>query len=144
MNSTTPVLSLLTLLLTACAIIPEPSEACEYAQILLDAELAQPAADYLDAVVQGWSVHAKKRPCFLRASDAAALRSIESYQYTLRFECPQGFEELVIRYALFGEQWRGEQNFTRVFMAGDQPIYPQYGRCRACAAMPARGGCGRR
>lgn len=80
----------------------------------------KPAADYLDAVVQGWSVHAKKRPCFLRASDAAALRSIQSYQYTLRFECPQGFEELVIRYALFGEQWRGEQNFTRVFMAGEQ------------------------
>lgn len=78
-----------------------------------------PAA-YLDAVVQGWSVHAKRRPCFLREREASALRAIESYQFTLRFECPQGFDELVIRYSLFGEQWRGEQNFTRVFMAGEQ------------------------
>lgn len=75
---------------------------------------------YLDAVVQGWSVHAKRRPCFLREREASALRTIESYSYTLRFECPQGFDELVIRYSLFGEQWRGEQNFTRVFMAGEQ------------------------
>jgi hypothetical protein len=77
-------------------------------------------AKYLDAVVQGWSVYAKRRPCFLRDRDATALRTIESYQFTLRFECPQGFDELLIRYSLFGEQWRGEQNFTRVFMAGEQ------------------------
>lgn len=82
--------------------------------------LPKSPADYLDAVIQGWAVHAKKRPCFLRDRDAVALRSVESYQYTLRFECPQGFDDLVIRYALFGEQWRGEQNFTRVFMAGEQ------------------------
>lgn len=83
---------------------------------------AQPQAptEYLDAVIQGWSVHAKRRPCFLRDREATALRTIESYQFTLRFECPQGFDELLIRYSLFGEQWRGEQNFTRVFMAGEQ------------------------
>lgn len=75
---------------------------------------------YLDAVVQGWSVYAKRRPCFLREREASALRTIDSYQYLLRFDCPQGFDELVIRYSLFGEQWRGEQNFTRVFMAGEQ------------------------
>jgi len=77
-------------------------------------------AEYLDAIVQGWSVSAKRRPCFLRDREAAALRTIESYQFSLRFECPQGFDELLIRYSLFGEQWRGEQNFTRVFMAGEQ------------------------
>lgn len=77
-------------------------------------------AEYLDSVIQGWSVYAKRRPCFLRESEATALRTIESYQFTLRFECPQGFDELLIRYSLFGEQWRGEQNFTRVFMAGEQ------------------------
>lgn len=65
-------------------------------------------------------MYAKRRPCFLRESEATALRTIESYQFTLRFECPQGFDELLIRYSLFGEQWRGEQNFTRVFMAGEQ------------------------
>jgi hypothetical protein len=77
-------------------------------------------AEYLDAVVQGWSVYAKRRPCFLRNREASALHTIESYRFTLRFECPQGFDELLIRYSLFGEQWRGEQNFTRVFMAGEQ------------------------
>lgn len=77
-------------------------------------------AEYLDAVIQGWSLYAKRRPCFLRDSEASALRTIESYQFTLQFECPQGFDELLIRYSLFGEQWRGEQNFTRVFMAGEQ------------------------
>ncbi|MFC4307874.1 HupE/UreJ family protein [Steroidobacter flavus] len=76
--------------------------------------------EYLDAVIQGWSISAKRRPCFLREREASALRTIESYQFTLRFECPQGFDELLIRYSLFGEQWRGEQNFTRVFMAGEQ------------------------
>lgn len=77
-------------------------------------------AEYLDTVIQGWSVYAKRRPCFLREREATALRTIESYQFMLRFECPQGFDELLIRYSLFGEQWRGEQNFTRVFMAGEQ------------------------
>lgn len=80
----------------------------------------KPPAEYLNAVIQGWSLYAKRRPCFLRDSEASALRTIESYQFTLRFECPQGFDELLIRYSLFGEQWRGEQNFTRVFMAGEQ------------------------
>lgn len=80
----------------------------------------KPPAEYLDAVVQGWNVYAKRRPCFLRDREASALRTIESYRFTLQFECPQGFDELLIRYSLFGEQWRGEQNFTRVFMAGEQ------------------------
>jgi hypothetical protein len=75
---------------------------------------------YLDAVAEGWQVLAKRRPCFLREHTATALPTIEAYQYVLRYECPQGFEELLIRYTLFAEQWRGEQNFTRVFMAGEQ------------------------
>ena len=75
---------------------------------------------YLDAVVQGWSVVALGRACFLRQSEADALTKIGSYQYTLVYECPQGFEEMVIGYSLFGEQWRGEQNYLRIFMAGDQ------------------------
>jgi hypothetical protein len=84
-----------------------------------DTAIKEPRA-YLEAVAQGWSVQAKKRSCFQNSAEASALRTIESYQYTLVFECPQGFDEMVIRYALFGEQWRGEQNFTRVFMAGEQ------------------------
>jgi hypothetical protein len=83
------------------------------------ATIKEPGA-YLEAVAQGWSVQAKKRSCFQKSAEGSALRTIESYQFTLVYECPQGFDEMVIRYALFGEQWRGEQNFTRVFMAGEQ------------------------
>ncbi len=56
----------------------------------------------------------------VRTLAASALKAIPSYQYTLVYECPQGFDEMLIRYTLFGEQWRGEQNFTRVLMAGEQ------------------------
>lgn len=83
------------------------------------AAIQEPKA-YLDAVIQGWSVVALGRACFLRESEAAALTKIGSYQYTLVYECPQGFEEMVLGYTLFGEQWRGEQNYLRIFMAGDQ------------------------
>jgi hypothetical protein len=79
----------------------------------------EPAA-YLDAIANGWIVSARKRECFRKDASAAALKAIPSYQYTLVYECPQGFEEMLIRYTLFGEQWRGEQNFTRVLMAGEQ------------------------
>ena len=83
------------------------------------ASIKEPKA-YLDAVVQGWSVVALGRSCFVRESEADALTKIGSYQFTLVYECPQGFEEMVLGYTLFGEQWRGEQNYLRIFMAGDQ------------------------
>jgi HupE / UreJ protein len=84
-----------------------------------NASIKEPEA-YLDAVIQGWSIVALGRSCFVRQRDAEALTKIGSYQYTLVYECPQGFEEMVIGYTLFGEQWRGEQNYLRIFMAGDQ------------------------
>ncbi len=83
---------------------------------------AKPAAPeaYLSAIASGWSVQARRRECFQKSATASALKAIPSYQYVLVFECPQGFDEMLIRYTLFGEQWRGEQNFTRVLMAGEQ------------------------
>ncbi len=80
----------------------------------------KPPAAYLDAIANGWIVTARKRECFRKDAEATALKSIPSYQYILVYECPQGFDEMLIRYTLFGEQWRGEQNFTRVLMAGEQ------------------------
>lgn len=41
-----------------------------------------------------------------------------AYEYTLVFKCPQGLDNLEIIYTLFNDQWRGHQNFTQMFMAG--------------------------
>lgn len=84
-----------------------------------DGSVKEPEA-YLEVVEQGWLVAASGRNCFLQESRAKALPTIGSYQYTLVYECPQGLAGTIIGYGLFGEQWRGEQNYVRVFMAGDQ------------------------
>ncbi|WP_163836205.1 HupE/UreJ family protein [Spartinivicinus ruber] len=79
-----------------------------------------PPATYMSSVVNGWGVFANKRTCFLFNSTAKALPKIASYQYVLSYECPQGMDELSIRYALFTEQWRGHQNYSRIFMADNK------------------------
>lgn len=98
---------------------PAPGPAAQTAAAAAAAKPKEPAA-YLNAIANGWSVQALRRECFQKSAEAKALEAIPSYQYILVYECPQGFEGMLIRYTLFGEQWRGEQNFTRVLMAGEQ------------------------
>lgn len=76
-----------------------------------------PPSSYMPSITNGWGVFANKRSCFLLSSIAKALPKITAYQYTLNYECPQGIDELSIRYNLFTEQWRGHQNYARIFMA---------------------------
>ncbi|WLQ13432.1 HupE/UreJ family protein [Hahella aquimaris] len=79
-----------------------------------------PPEDYITQVAAGWFVAAGKRACFLEDRKAKALPEIASYQYTLTYQCPQGMEAVSIRYELFNEQWRGHQNYVRVFMADNR------------------------
>ncbi|ABC33310.1 conserved hypothetical protein [Hahella chejuensis KCTC 2396] len=85
----------------------------------VDMRVEAPEA-YLAQVAAGWSVSADKRACFLEERQATALPDIESYQYTLTYQCPQGMDAVSIRYQLFNEQWRGHQNYVRVFMADNR------------------------
>ena len=75
---------------------------------------------YLKWVIAGWQIHSGKRNCFVTKSQSLSLDEINAYQYVLEYSCPQGLNELTIQYKLFTEQWRGHQNFTRVFLAGQQ------------------------
>ncbi|NYZ64556.1 HupE/UreJ family protein [Endozoicomonas sp. SM1973] len=79
-----------------------------------------PPSSYMPAIINGWGIFTNKRSCFLRSSMAKALPKIAAYQYVLSYECPQGMNEMSIRYNLFAEQWRGHQNYARIFMANNR------------------------
>ncbi|GAA0374856.1 hypothetical protein GCM10009092_43870 [Bowmanella denitrificans] len=80
----------------------------------------QPPEYYLPWVSRGWQVDARMRNCTQAQALSRELKEIQAYQFELIFLCPQGVDALDIRYLLFTEQWRGHQNFTRIFMADQQ------------------------
>ncbi|WP_020406194.1 HupE/UreJ family protein [Hahella ganghwensis] len=81
---------------------------------------AMPPEAYSNAVADGWKVDSRKRNCHLDDLKAVRLDTVESYQYTLLFSCPQGLDDVEIYYSLFTEQWQGHRNYSRVYMADQQ------------------------
>ncbi len=76
-----------------------------------------PPAHYLAAVRDGWTVKSAGERCLLTQARAGALENLPSYQYQFTYVCPQGLDEVAIRYGLFFAKWPDHENFVRMFMA---------------------------